>query len=126
MIRAFEATIAKENTKLGKMLNGVYTPKYRCPSYYDEDHILQDCKCGHCADEITVIPVIVKLNSGTTITVEDGFITDCDHAGAEVDAVEVAMSSFNERMGNYEVIDVTETRYVCDGCGETSLDGEDW
>ena len=125
-MRHFEATIAKENRKLGKLLKGPYTPKYLCPSYYDDDHILRDCKCGHCLDEITVIPVTVKKKSGTTITVEDGYITDCDHFGAELDAVEVARSSFNERAGNYEVLDVTETRYVCDGCDETSYDGEDW
>jgi hypothetical protein len=22
---------------------------YQCPSYYDDDRILQDCKCGKCA-----------------------------------------------------------------------------
>lgn len=24
------------------------TPQYKCPSFYDDDHVLRDCTCGRC------------------------------------------------------------------------------
>jgi len=26
---------------------------YQCPSYYDDDGVLQDCKCGRCDEQIS-------------------------------------------------------------------------
>ena len=126
MMQHFEATIAKQNRKLGKMIEGSYTPKFLCPSYYDDDHILRDCKCGHCEDESTIIPVTVKLRSGTKITVEDGYVTECDHYGSSLEGVDIEDMAYDEHTGNYLPQERTEMRYVCDGCDETSYDGVDW
>ena len=127
MIKAFEATIARENRKLSQMIKGaVYTPKFLCPSYYDDDRVLRDCQCGHCDDGITVIPVKVKLKSGTTIELEDGILVDCDHEGAELEEVDLEDMVFDTDYGNFLPVTHKVTMHVCDGCGENSLDGEEW
>lgn len=52
MLNFFELNILPLSEQLEYMLNGTEpTPKteqYLCPSYFDDDGILQDCSCGKC------------------------------------------------------------------------------
>lgn len=118
-MRGFEATIAKQNERLGQML-GVkkYTPSYLCQSYYNDDNELVDCTCGHCEDGIMVIPVNVTLKSGTKMTIEDGYITECNHKGAELSTVDQDVMRFDTHENNYIQESHTVRAYVCDGCSE--------
>lgn len=108
------------------MLGEDTTRQFLCQSYYDDNHVIQNCTCGYCDDDYTVIPVTVKLKSGTELTIEDGYITYCDHAGAAPEGVEHEEMVFDTIQGNYFPQERTATMYVCDGCDKTSLDGEDW
>lgn len=126
MLRAFEATIAEQNKRLGEMLGVDGTKQFLCQSYYDDNQVIQNCTCGRCADDYTVIPVRVKLPSGTEMTIEDGYVTDCDHAGASLEGVDREELVFDPLAGNYFPRERTTKMYVCDGCDETSVNGEDW
>lgn len=122
MLKAFTA-IAEDNLQLKKAL---YSPQFLCSSYYDENREIQNCTCGRCDDDYTVIPVTVKHKSGTTMTVEDGYVTDCDHAGATLEGCDREELVYDPVAGNYFPRERTVEMYVCDGCGDTSLNGEDW
>lgn len=99
MIQAYKVLVEPEAKKLERMLNAKYSEDYM------------------------VIPVRVKYASGTTVTVEDGIVTDCDHKGAKQEEMTVPL--WNEDAHIFEPTG-SKTETVCDSCGAWQDETGEW
>lgn len=94
MMKAFNTLVRPANDELARMLG--ITPKY------DEDY--------------TVIPVRVKFAGGTEQILEDGMVTECNHAGADLGKVDLANLIYNPATEQVEEFDNSHIGLVCDQC----------
>lgn len=46
--RYFDTVIAPANSELERLLYDRMTEQFLCPSYFDDDNILQNCECKRC------------------------------------------------------------------------------
>jgi hypothetical protein len=67
-------------------------------------------------DDHTVIPVKVTFKGGTTQTIEDGIVTECDHRGADMGDVDLADLFYDPQTGDVETYDKKYRGLVCDKC----------
>lgn len=101
MINAFNTLIAPTHNKLIQLLNP------------DDDY--------------TVIPVKVRHASGTTQTIENGIVTECDHYGADMGDVELNGLHYDSESGQVEEIDGARRALVCDKCKAWKIpQGSEW
>lgn len=78
-------------------------------------------------DDYSVIPVRVTFKSGTTQTIEDGIVTECDHAGADMGDVDLANLIYNPDSGTVENIDSSQRALICDRCSAWKIPaGSEW
>lgn len=79
------------------------------------DHLNELLGVDHTEDW-TVIPVKVKFKGGTTQTFEDGIVTECDHAGADLGDVDLSSLYYDPRTGQVETFNNNRVGLVCDKC----------
>mgnify|MGYP001005650419 CR=1 FL=1 len=91
----------------------------------DLDHIHELLGISHTEDW-TVIPVRVKHASGTTVIVEDGIVTDCDHAGAELGQIDLGQLQYNPTTGQVETFDNVHVGLACDRCPAWQDETGEW
>lgn len=77
-------------------------------------------------DNHTVIPVRVIHQSGTAQIIEDGIVTECNHAGATLGDVDLGNLFYNPASGTVEEYNNTHRGLICDKCPAWQDESGEW